>query len=88
MLKIILVKNFCVVKFSQFVLIREIFLAVDYCNSDERLESSGRLVYYQVSETQGSLTVVVDWTFTLWSAGLARISLFIDRCHVSLIFAC
>ena len=80
-------KNFRVVKFSQFVLIREIFLAVDYCNLDERLESSGRLVYYQVSESQGSLTVVVDWTFTLWSVDL-RASLFIDRCHVSLIFAC
>jgi len=47
------VKNFRVVKFSQFVLIREIFLAVDYCNMDERLESSGCLVYYQVSGEPG-----------------------------------
>ena len=48
-LKIIRVKNFRVVKFSRFRSIREIFLTVDYCNMDERLESSWRLVYYQVS---------------------------------------
>ena len=46
MLKIIRVKNFCVVKFSRFCSIREIFLTVDDCNID--LESSCRLVYYQV----------------------------------------
>ena len=45
-LKIIRVKNFRAVKFSRF---REFFLTVDYCNMDERLESSWRLVYYQVS---------------------------------------
>ena len=70
MLKIILVKNFRVVKFSQFILIRELFLTVDYCNMDEHLESSWCLVYYQVSESQGLLTVVVDWTFTPGSADL------------------
>ena len=39
-LKIIHVKIFHVVKFSQFHSIREIFLTVDECNLDERLESS------------------------------------------------
>jgi len=39
MLKIICVKNFCGVKFSQFHLIREIFLMVDSYNVDERLKS-------------------------------------------------
>ena len=40
---------FRVDKFSRFRSIREIFLTVDDCNMDERLESSWRLVYYQVS---------------------------------------
>ena len=44
-LKIIHMKNFCVVKFSQFCLIREIFLTVDNCNMGKGLESSYRLVY-------------------------------------------
>ena len=39
-LKIICLKIFHVVKFSRFHSIREIFLTVDYCNMDERLESS------------------------------------------------
>ena len=39
-LKIIHVKIFHVVKFSRFHSIREIFLTVDECNLDERLESS------------------------------------------------
>jgi len=47
------VKNFRVVKFSQFRSIPEIFLTVDYCNMDKRLESSWRLVYYQVSGEPG-----------------------------------
>ena len=53
MLKIMHVKNFRVVKFSQSRSIREIFLTVDDCNMDERLESSWRLVYYQVSGEPG-----------------------------------
>ena len=52
-LKIICLKIFHVVKFSRFHSIREIFLTVDYCNMDERLESSWRLVYYQVSGEPG-----------------------------------
>ena len=38
-LKIIRVKIFRVDKFSRFRLIREIFLTVENCNMDERLES-------------------------------------------------
>ena len=52
-LKIIRVKNFRVVKFSRSRSIREICLTVDDCNMDERLESSWRLVYYQVSGEPG-----------------------------------
>ena len=47
-LKIIRLKKFCV-QFSRFCSICEIFLTVDGSNMDERLESSWRLVYYQVS---------------------------------------
>jgi len=46
-------ENFRVVKFSRFRSICEIFLAVDYYNMDEHLESSWRLVYYQVSGEPG-----------------------------------
>ena len=85
-LKIIRVKNFCIVKFSRFRSIREIFLAVDYCNMDELLESSWRLVYYtRYQESQGSLAVVVDRTFTSWSVDL-RASLFTDHRRVILFF--
>ena len=52
-LKIIRVENFRVVKFSRSRSIREIFLTVDDCNMDEHLESSWRLVYYQVSGEPG-----------------------------------
>ena len=52
-LKIIHMKNFRVVKFSRSHSIREIFLTVDDCNMDECLESSWRLVYYQVSGEPG-----------------------------------
>ena len=50
--------NFCVKnnsreKFSRFRSIREIFLTVDDCNMDERLESLWLLVYYQVSGKPG-----------------------------------
>ena len=51
-LKIIRVKIFRV-KFSQFRSIREIFLTVDGCNMNKRLENSWHLVYYQVSGEQG-----------------------------------
>ena len=52
-LKIICMKNFCVIKFLRFRSIREIFLRVDNYNMDERLESFWRLVYYQVSGEPG-----------------------------------
>ena len=41
-------------------MIRKIFVMVADYNMDEHLESSYRLLYYQVS---GELAVVVDWTF-------------------------
>ena len=53
MLRTIRVKNFVLFKFSWFRLIRDIFLMVDDFNMDERLESSWRLVYYQVSGEPG-----------------------------------
>ena len=53
MLKIVRVKNFRVVKFSRSHSICEIFLTVDDCNMDKRLESSWHLVYYQVSGEPG-----------------------------------
>ena len=52
-LKIIRVKIFRVDKFSRFRSIRKIFLTVDDCNMDERLESLRLLVYYQVSGKPG-----------------------------------
>ena len=48
-LKIICVKIFVVLNFRGFVRSANFFLTVDYCNMDEYLESSWRLVYYQVS---------------------------------------
>ena len=79
-------KNFRVTKFSWFCSIREKFLTVDYCNMDERLESSWHLVYYQVSGKLGSLAVVVDRTFTSGNVDLrATYSLIIT---VILFFAC
>ena len=53
MLIIIRVKNFRVVKFSQFHSIHEIFLTVADYNMDKRLESSYCLVYYRVSGEPG-----------------------------------
>ena len=64
-LKIIRVKNFGVDKFSRFRSIRKIFLTVNGYNLDEHLESSERLVYYQVTGEPGILAVVVDRTFTM-----------------------
>ena len=47
------VKNFGVDKFSRFRSIRDIFLMVNGYNLDEHLESSERLVYYQVTGEPG-----------------------------------
>ena len=71
-LKIIRVKNFHVVKFSRFCSIREIFLTVDYCNMDERLESSWGLVYYQVSGEPGITGCSCRSDIYLVECGLAR----------------
>ena len=51
-LKIICVKNFCADKFLLFCSIRKI-LTVNGYNMDEHLESSERLVYYQVTGEPG-----------------------------------
>ena len=70
--KIICVKNFRVVKFSWFRSIREIFLTVDNCNMDKRLESSWRLVYYQVSGDPGIARCSCRSDIYLGECGLAR----------------
>ena len=64
-LKIIRVKNFRVVKFSRFRSIRKIFLTVDYIaiwTSTWRVPGVWSTTRYQ--ESQGSLAVVVNRTFT------------------------
>ena len=79
--KIIRVKNFRVIKFSRFRLIHNIFLTVNGCNMDERLESSVRAwrvtirmstwrVTIRHQESKESLAVVVDRTFILGSVDL------------------
>ena len=87
-LKIIHVKNFRVIKFSQFHLIRKFFLTDDDCNMDELLESSWRLVYTtRYQESRGSFAVVVDLTFNSGNVDL-HTNLFTDHRHVILFFAC
>ena len=66
-LKIIHVKIFRVDKFLRFRSIRKIFLTVDNCNMDERLESLWLLVYYQVSGEPGIARCSHQFT-----CGLAR----------------
>ena len=88
MLKIIHVKNFLVVKFSQFCSIREIFLTVADYNMDEHLESSYRLVYYLVSGEPGIAGCSCRSDIYPGECGLVHTSLFIDHRSVSLIFAC
>ena len=53
-LKIIRVKIFALLNFRGPVRSAKIFLTVDDCNMDERLESSWHLVYYQVSGEPGN----------------------------------
>ena len=86
-LKIIRVKNFHVVKFSRSRSIREIFLTVDDCNMNERLESSLCLVYCQVSGEPGIVSVIVDWTFNSGSVDLLA-SLFTESSPRNFFFAC
>jgi len=75
-------KIFFVVKFLQFHSIREIFLTVDSCNMDELLESSWRLVYYQVSGEQGIACCSRRPDIYPRECGLARASSFTVNCHV------
>ena len=86
-LKIILEKNFRVVKFLRFCSIRDNFLTVADYNMDERVESSHCLVYYRVLGEPG-IAGCRRLDIYPGECGLARISLFIDRHRVSLIFAC
>ena len=79
-LKIICVKNFCGVKFSWFCSIHEIFLKVDDCNMNKRLENSWRLVYYQLSGEPGITGCSHRSDIYLGECGLACTSLFIDHC--------
>ena len=84
-MKINLHENFLCIKFSRFRSIRK---TVDDCNMDELLESSWRLVYTtRYQESQGSLAVVFDRTFTLGNVDL-RANLFTDHRRVILFFAC
>ena len=81
-LKIIHMKNFRVIKFSQFCLIREIFLTVDGCDKDERLESSWHFVYYQVSGEPGIAGCSRRSDIYFGECGLVHASLFTDhRCR-------
>ena len=61
---------------------------VDDCNMDERLESSWRLVYYQVSGEPGIAGCSRRSDIYFGECGLARASLFTDHCRVILFFAC
>ena len=71
-LKIICVKNFRIDKFSRFRSIRKIFLTVDDCNMDERLESLWLLVYYQVSGKPGIARCSDKSDIYLRECGLVR----------------
>ena len=87
-LKIICVKIFRVLKFSQLRSIRKIFLMVDDCSMDELLESSWHLVYYQVSGEPGNAGCSRRSDIYLGECGLPRTSLFTDYCHIILFFVC
>ena len=83
------VKNNSCEKFLWFRSIREIFLTVDNCSMDERLESCWRLVYYQVSGEPGIAgCVVVDRAFTPGSVDLRAQALFTDHRRVILFSVC
>ena len=88
MLKIIHVKNFRVIKILRFRSIRKFFLTVDDCSMDKRLESSWRLVYYQVSGEPGITGCSRQSDIYLGECGLARASLFTDHRRIILFFAC
>ena len=72
-------KIFHDVKFSLLCSICEIFLTVDDCNMDKRLESSWQLVYYQVSGEPGIAGCSRRSDIYL---RVARASLFVDHRRV------
>ena len=61
---------------------------IDKYNMDKHLESSYRLVYYQVSGEPGIAGCSRRSDIYPGECGLACASLFTDRHRVSLIFAC
>ena len=80
-------KIFRVDKFSRFRSIREIFLTVDDCNMEERLESLWLLVYYQVSGEPGIARCSHQSHIYLGECGLAR-KLIHRSSPSNLFFAC
>jgi len=82
------VKIFHVIKFSRFRSIRKNFLTVDDCSMDERLESSWRLVYYQVSGEPGIAGCSRRLDIYLRECGLTCASLFTDHRCVIIFFVC
>ena len=81
-------EKFRVIKFSRFHLFREIFLTVDDRNMNERLESSWRLVYYQVSGEPGITGCSRRSDIYLGKCGFVHASLFSDHRGVILFFTC
>ena len=76
--------NFCgFIRFVDFF-----FFKIDEYNMDEHLESSWRLVYYQVSGEQGIAGCSHRSDIYPRECGLVRASLFTDHHRISLIFAC
>ena len=80
-------KFFRIDKFSRFRSIHEIFLTVDDCNMDERLESLWLLVYYQVSGELGIARCSHRSDIYLGECGLAR-KLIHGSSPRNLFFAC
>ena len=74
--------------FRGFIPIREIFLTVDDCNMDKRLEGSWCLVYYQVSGEPGIAGCSRRLDIYLGECGLVCASLFTDHHCVILFFTC
>ena len=84
--KIICIKNFVLLKFTWFHSICEIFITVDNCNMEERLESSLRFVYYQASGDPRIAGCSCWLDIYLRECGLTCGSLFTDHHHVILFF--
>ena len=82
------VKNNYHDKFSRFRSIREIFFTVDNYNTDELLESSWRVVYYQVSGEPGIAGCSFRSDIFPGEYVDLRANLFTDNHCVILFFAC